>query len=38
MFKVFDLMFTPILCYAVGISGYAYSEQTETVHANFCFV
>ena len=36
MFKIIDTMVTPRLCYAVEIWGYAYSEQIETVHANFC--
>ena len=36
MFKIFDTMVTPVLCYAAEIWGYAYSEQIETVQANFC--
>ena len=27
MFKIFDTMVTPVLCYAAEIWGYAYSEQ-----------
>ena len=36
MFKIFDTMVTHALCYAAEIRGYAYSEQIETVQANFC--
>ena len=36
MFKIFDAMVTPVLCYAAEIWGHTYSEHIETVHANFC--
>lgn len=38
MFKIFDAMVTPVLCYAAEIWGHTFSEQIETVHANFCKV
>ena len=36
MFKIFDAMVTPVLCYAAEIWGHTYTEQIETVHTNFC--
>ena len=36
MFKIFDVMVTPVLCYAAEIWGHTYTEQIETVHTNFC--
>ena len=36
MFKIFDTMFTPVLCYAAEKWINANSEQIETVQANFC--
>ena len=36
MFKIFDAMVTPVLCYAAEIWGHTYLEHIETIHANFC--
>ena len=36
MFKLFDAMVKPILCYAAEIWGYAFSEQIESIQAGFC--
>lgn len=36
MFKIFDAMVTPVLCYAAEIWGHTFSEQIEHVQAYFC--
>ena len=36
IFKLFDSMVTPILCYASEIWGYEYSGTVEKVQADFC--
>ena len=35
MFKLFDAMVNAILCYAAEIWGYAFSEQIESIRADF---
>ena len=36
IFKLFDSMVKPILCYGAEIWGYQFTEQVEIVHLNFC--
>ena len=36
MFKIYDSMVKPILCYASGIWGYTYNKKIESAHAKFC--
>ena len=36
MFKIFDTMVKPILCYGSEIWGYRYAEKIERVQVNFC--
>ena len=36
MFKIFDSMVKPILCFASDIWGYKYNTRIESAHAKFC--
>ena len=36
MFKIFDSMVKPILCYASNIWGHKYNQKIESVHTKFC--
>ncbi len=36
IFKLFDTMVTPVLCYGAEIWGYEFSEQIESVQTSFC--
>ena len=36
MFKLFDTMIKPVLCYGSEVWGFEISEQIENVHINFC--
>ena len=36
MFKIFDSMIKPILCYGSQVLGYEYVHAIETVHTTFC--
>ena len=36
LFKLFDAMVSPILCYGSQVWGYKYSVEIETVQINFC--
>ena len=36
VFKLFDSMVRPILCYVAELWGYQYNKKVESVHLNFC--
>ena len=36
LFKLFDSIVTPILCYGSDIWGFEYSKQIEKIHSQFC--
>ena len=36
MFKLFDSMVKPILCYGAEIWGYEFKNRIEQVHVRFC--
>ena len=36
MFKIFDSMVKPILCYTSSIWGHTYNKKIEPIHAAFC--
>ena len=36
IFKLFDSMVKPILCYGGEVWGFEYAQQIESIHAQFC--
>ena len=36
MFKIFDSMVKPILCYTSCIWGHTYNKKLESIHTDFC--
>ena len=36
LFKIFDSLVVPILCYGSEVWGYEYQRKIEQVHINFC--
>ena len=36
IFKIFDSLVVPILCYGLEIWGYEYHKKIKQVHINFC--